>query len=417
MIDKAIRKSIRDYLQSQKNELIKLTQDLCAFATENPPGCDFKPCVDFLSDLMRSEGFKTQKVRVPKAYVEAHTSPAMWDYPRWNLISRWDIKVSKTIHFNSHFDVVPAGEGWKTNPFNPTIKGKRLYGRGTSDMKGCLAASIFAAKALKACGLKPSWNMEFSFTCDEEIGGECGVGYIVKEKLVKPDAAVVCEGGDGHIVAYGHRGVLWGNIEVTGVSAHGSSPKSGINAFEKGINVAKQLLVMHENVKERKTNYPMNSKEFERPTLTMGGVAKGGTKINIIPDMFRFSIDRRLIPEESVSQVKKDFNNVLNAMKKADKNLKAKFIIQRGFSAGISDPHSSLCQTAKEIVNELSNKPAELLIFGAFTDLHFFTNQAKCPSIGYGVKGAGLHSNNEYLEIQSLIDTAQVYAELALRMP
>ncbi|MEW6233810.1 MAG: M20 family metallopeptidase [Candidatus Omnitrophota bacterium] len=417
MIDGKIRKNIRQYLQSQRKEMIEWTQRLCAFATENPPGRDYAPCVDFLDAEARSAGLKTKIIRVPLAIQKQLAPPETWDYPRLNLIARWNVRASQTLHFNGHYDVVPVSSDWKTDPYAPVVKSKKLYGRGTSDMKGCLAAMIYAVKALRTCGLQPAWNLELSFTCDEEIGGECGAGYIVKNKIVRPDAAVVCEGGSEDLIAYGHRGVFWADATVFGVSGHGSTPSSGVNAFEKGMRLAERFRAMHERVSDRQSAYVMSNPEYKHPSLTMGGLAEGGAKVNTIPDRFHFTIDRRLIPEENIAQVQSEFEAEIREMKKEDKRFKAKLETIEGFNAGITNPNSSICKIAQEAVSGVLGREAKLLLFGAFTDLHFFTNQGRCPTIGYGVSGNGIHSSREYLDIPSLVDTAAVYAEIALRMP
>ncbi|MBZ0255952.1 M20/M25/M40 family metallo-hydrolase, partial [bacterium] len=277
------------FLKDRRQELIELTQAICSFPTENPPGNDFKACCKYLTDYTNDMGLDVRMLRVPKAYQEKHAPKETLGRPRYNVIARWDVGAEKTLHFNSHYDVVPVSPHWKTDPFNPVLRGARLYGRGTEDMKGCLASSIFAVKAMQAEGLAPPWNIELSFTADEEIGGACGVGYITREKIVAPDACVVCEGGSGDTVAYGHRGVLWGDVIVHGVAAHGSNPSSGVNAFEHGINLAQQLLELHQRHQERVTKEMMYSAASRRPTITFGGVAGGGSKVNIIPDLFHFT--------------------------------------------------------------------------------------------------------------------------------
>ncbi len=407
-----VQKSIKQYLQDHQDDMVEMTRRLCSFATENPPGNYFEECVDYLEEIMRARGFATQKVRVPDEYQKNCLPPETWGKPRFNLISRWDTGASRTLHFNSHYDVVPATEGWKTDPFAPVIQGRRLFGRGTSDMKGCLVASIHAVQALKALKLKPAWNLELSFTADEEIGGECGAGYIVKEKIVRPDAAVVCEGGEGDTIMFGHRGVLWADVLVRGVPAHGSNPGAGVNAFERGVRLAQRFLDYHQRCLERETRHEMDKPHARRPSMTLGGVSGGGSKVNTIPSRFHFTIDRRLIPEERVAEVIREFQGLLREAKREDNTLKAEMEILTGFDAAITDPGSPLCAAACQAVRAVNGKPAHLRVFGAFTDLHFFTNQAGCPAIGYGVEGAGIHGHQEYLIIPSLVNTARVYAEI-----
>lgn len=416
MLDRYQRKAIKEYLRENVSDIVKLTQQVCSFATENPPGHQFDECAEFLNSVMREEGLDSRKVRVPDEYQRKHAPKATFGFPRYNVISRWDHGGSKVLHFNSHYDVVAATDGWKTDPFSPVAKGRKLFGRGTMDMKGCLAASIYAAKALRACGLQPEWNLEFSFTADEEIGGACGTGFIVKQKFVRPDAAIVCEGGMDNMIMYGHRGVLWAEVTIDGRAGHGSNPNLGVNAFEKGIALAQEFQKYQQRVSRRTTQYPMKESALKHPTMTIGGVSGGGDKINIIPDEFFFTIDRRLIPEERVNDVRKEFTAVVKNAMKEDKKLKATIQFPQCFNAGITDIDSPICQVAKKAVGAIMEKKGVLNIFGAFTDLHYFTNYAKCPSIGYGVKGEGLHGNREYCEIRSLVETAQVYAEIAMNM-
>src|SRR5690606_1509616 len=105
--------------------------------------------------------------------------------------------------------------------------GGKLYGRGSADMKSALAASILAVEALRATGTTPTANVELSFTADEETGGQLGAGWLVKNKIVRPDWAVVCEGGSRDKVGVGHKGVLWLEFHLQGVAAHGSAPEKG----------------------------------------------------------------------------------------------------------------------------------------------------------------------------------------------
>lgn len=404
---------IARYLRENRDAMVDLTRRLCEFPTENPPGREYKALASFLAEQLNDMGLSVEVVPVPDEYLRRYTPKPCWEFPRYNVIARWDIGAKKTLHFNSHYDVVPATAGWKTDPFSPVIKQGRLFGRGTSDMKGCIAACIYAVKSLQACGVPPAWNLELSFTADEEIGGETGVGYIIEKGLIRPDAAVVCEGGADDAIMAGHRGVLWMDVMIQGLSAHGSNPGAGVNAFEKGHFLASRFLEYHQKCLARETRHPMDRSSARRPSMTLGGVSGGGTKVNTIPDNFHFTIDRRLIPEENVRQVKEEFFEIVRAAKRDDKKLKVLIEILMEFNAAITDSKSPLCEAAKSAVRRVLGKPGRLRIFGAFTDLHFFVNHAHCPTIGYGVDGDGIHGSREYLLVRSLVNTAGVYACIA----
>ncbi len=408
--------AVQNYLHKNRKNLIKFTKDLCAFKTVNPPGEQYSECMDFLLKSAKNAGLKAYKIRVPLPHQKYHLPQDTWKYPRYNLICFWNVGAGQTIHLNSHYDVVPVSPDWQTNPFKPVERDGKLYGRGTCDMKGCLAASLFAVKALMESGIKPAWNVELSFTADEETGGECGAGYLVHQGIVNPDAVIVCEGGMGNVVTYGHRGVLWMEVIIEGKAGHGSTPSSGVNAFEYGLKIANEIENLKQKFPEIKTRHTISNKEYLNPTMTLGGVSGGGSKVNTIPDRFMFTIDRRLLPEENVKTVRTEIERIVKNGVKGVKGLTAKVNVLNEYDAAVTGINEPICQAVGNAVQSVYNKKPKYELFGAFTDLHFFTNSGVCPGVGYGVEGDGIHSSGEYCNVDSLIKTAQVYAETILSM-
>lgn len=409
-------KLVHEYILKHNKQLLKFTKKICAFQTVNPPGNEYEACVDYLYKFAKDAGLKTRKFRVPLNYQKLFTPPETWKHPRYNVVCMWDVGSSQTIHLNSHYDVVPVSPDWNTNPFKPIERDGKLYGRGTTDMKGCLAASLMAVIAIKESGVKPAWNVELSFTADEETGGECGAGYIVKHGIVNPDAAIVCEGGMGNLVTYGQRGILWLDIIIEGKAGHGSTPSSGVNAFDHGMKLVNQISQLKEKFPNINTKHAVPDKEYLHPTMTIGGVSGGGTKVNTIPDSFHFTIDRRLLPEEKVNDVKKEIETIVKQSVKGIKGLSARVKVINAFDAASTDINEPISQAVGNAVQSVYKKKPKYQLFGAFTDLHFFANNGSCPTVGYGVEGKGIHSSEEYCLIDSLTKTAQVYAETILSM-
>jgi len=103
----------------------------------------------------------------------------------------------KTVHFNAHYDVVPVSGRWRHgNAFNPAVEDGWIYGRGTADMKGAIASIVFALQALRATGARPIFNVEVSFTADEETDSALGAGWVADHGRLRADYAVVGEGGE-----------------------------------------------------------------------------------------------------------------------------------------------------------------------------------------------------------------------------
>ena len=134
------------------------------------------------------------------------------------------------MHFNSHIDVVEAGEGWTVDPFAGVVKDGRVYGRGACDMKGGLAASIIAAEAFMDVNPDFPGAIEISGTVDEESGGFGGVAYLARKGYFskpKVDHVIIPEPLNKDRICLGHRGVWWAEIETKGEIAHGSMPFLG----------------------------------------------------------------------------------------------------------------------------------------------------------------------------------------------
>jgi len=168
-----MKERLLDAVERRTDDLVALTADLIRFPTVNPPGDAYRPCAEYLAARLRKSGFEAELIR-------AEGTPGDTDrYPRVNMVARFDGRVpGQTVHFNSHIDVVEAGEGWTLDPFAGVVRDGRVYGRGACDMKGGLAASIIAAEAFMETFPDFPGAIEISGTADEESGGFGGVGYL-----------------------------------------------------------------------------------------------------------------------------------------------------------------------------------------------------------------------------------------------
>jgi len=331
----------------------------------------------------------------------------------------WDVGADKTVHFNAHYDVVPVGGGqWKfSDPFNPVLAGDYLYGRGTADMKGSIAALLTAFDALKKCGIEPAFNIECSFTADEETGGRLGAGEILREGLCNADYAVICEGAGGTKVGCGHNGVLWLEINCGGKAAHASSPKDGDNAFEAMVAVANGLQECKNSLGNTSKTYTDFDGVCRNPSMTLGGVFCGnqGQKINTVPDAACFSIDRRLVPNEEMKNVEFDLRHEIEAIAQTIRPVIVETKTIMSIDPCIVDPMGLLCRSFGSAVGSVRHSKVHYGITSGFTDLHYFAVDAGIPAIGYGVKGEGIHGIDERVSIDELIMTARTYAEFIRR--
>ena len=170
MIDEVLKN-----IAAHEDDVAALTADLIRFPTVNPPGEAYQPCAEYIGNRLAKRGFEIQ-------YIRADGAPGDTDrFPRVNIIARYEGgRPGPTVHFNSHIDVVEAGNDWTLDPFGGLIRDGRVYGRGACDMKGGLAASIIAVEAYIAQYPHFPGAIEISGTVDEESGGFGGVAYLAK---------------------------------------------------------------------------------------------------------------------------------------------------------------------------------------------------------------------------------------------
>ncbi len=408
--------SVQSYIKDNQHRLSGLLHEFVKVPTVNPPGENYEKFVAILEAECLELGMKTKIVNVPKRRADQVISNAS-SHPRFNLIARWDVGAEKTVHFNAHYDVVPVSGEWRfDDPFSGKIEGEWLYGRGSDDMKDSIAALLFAIYAVQKSDVEPLFNIEISFTCDEETGGQLGAGYIVEKGLVNADYVVNCEGGSEMNIGNGHNGVLWLKIEVQGKAAHGSQPDKGINAFEKTAELVSALQRVKRDLKlpDRAFKLPDGGERY--PTINIGGTFRGteGDKVNTVPAGLTFSIDRRVTPNEKLEFAELDLREAISGACEYYPDLKADVQAILRIEPCLTDPDSPLAQAFANAVRTVRYNQPKFKSTAGFTDLHYFVN-AGLPAIGYGPKGEGGHAINERVYIPDLVKTAAIYATFMTR--
>jgi succinyl-diaminopimelate desuccinylase len=400
------------YLTRHQAELVRFLQQLVRLRTVNPPGENYGEITALLAATLRELGLKVRRVRVPRS-TQRRTQPELLDHPRYNVIGFWDAGARQTLHFNAHFDVVPVSGRWRHgSPFSGRVEDGWIHGRGTSDMKGAIASIVFALKALRATGTRPNFNVEVSFTADEETDSTLGTGWITRQGRLRADYAIVGEGGEGDSVCCGHNGVVWLNVRVHGKAAHGSIPHRGINALEKMAALVLALDGYKRILARRKFRTPDGKVMI--PTLNLGGVfsAGEGGKINTVPAAASFSIDRRVLPVETVAAAERELRAFLR--RAAARIPQCRITIEK-----VSENHSCFRAPAtpfaaalRRSVARVRRRPARFCVATGFNDMHFFAHELGLPTLGYGPGGRNYHAVDERARIKDLIEAAAIYCDL-----
>jgi succinyl-diaminopimelate desuccinylase len=249
-----------------------LTRELLGFNTINPPGME-RACARHIGMLLEEAGFRVDY----HEFGEARTS----------LIATIGGRADKApLCLTGHIDTVPLGAApWTHDAFAGETDGDRLYGRGSTDMKGGIGAIVAAAIGL-APHLRGTAGLVLVITAGEEIGCE-GARFLADRKLLERAGAIVVAEPTANYPYVGHKGLVWFEIETKGVTAHGSMPEVGENAILQMARVIGDL---------ERFPFPVHSHPvMGKPTYNVGTI-QGGLNTNSVPDEARITVDTRTVP-------------------------------------------------------------------------------------------------------------------------
>jgi len=234
------RENFEKAVESKEKYLIDCLKELVRIPTFVPPGENYGKIVDWLIPLFEGLGFECERVEMPEDVYEARQKSAELSGERVNLLATKDFGAKESVDIYTHLDVVPAGEGWSTSPFEPVIRDGRIYGRGVADSKGSVASLLTALSVMKEQGLKSKYNLRVALTTDEEIGLYSGLCFFADEGLLRSNY-LLCMDGDNEGICVATDGVMNWEIKVYGKSCHSSIPFLGVNAIEKAMLVIEEL--------------------------------------------------------------------------------------------------------------------------------------------------------------------------------
>ena len=377
----------------KEEEITNLAQELIKIPSDETAG--EKEVCEYLESYLKSLGMKVllQKV-LPN---------------RPNIIAEViGDEVGKSIMFNGHVDTVPVGDikKWSMDPYSAIIKDNKLFGRGSTDMKGAIASMIIAMKFIMNNVEKFNGKIIFTGVMAEETTG-LGTQKIVEENI-KADMAVVGEPSDEKIYR-AHKGTMWFNLSTYGKLEHSSESNSESN--NAIINMMKLIMEINEISKELET---IENNLVGHPSINIG-LIDGGTKQNMIADSCRISIDRRTLPEEKTDEILDKLRIRLDGLRSLDDRLTFDLEIDTIREAVEVAESEQIVQEVKNALNKVINKNPTISGMKATTDMSILVNQGNIPSVIYGpgfIKQA--HTVDEFIEVKRLVESSQVYAEILL---
>lgn len=438
-------------IESNKEEYISFLQRLVQKDSYNPPGNEKNVALE-IESYLKDSGIKTEIFPFGKN--------------RANLIAYLhDDFKGKNLLYNGHMDVVPSGnkEEWKNPPLSAYIKrNKFMYGRGTSDMKGGLAAMTIALKILKKINVDFKGNLILNAVADEETGGKLGTKWSIENKLknIKFDFAIISEpsGLDPlpKAIILGEKGRLVVKIITYGKSTHSGWPFMGKNAILMMNNIIKDLdkidkYVTHvdppmilSKIKKLVSRAFPNEEIFEKifnEQLLLKNVLlaltqfsksvnmiKSGIKDNVVPDKCEAIIDFRLLPKQDPNDILKALNRLIedeigyplkNSLTKKGEDIYVDFEIleQHEGSYWKNWEKSLVLKELQKIIDDIYGKKSFFVLMPQSADCHYLRNDGFCPQTVIFGPGSGskVHSANEFIEIEDFLNAIKVFTLFAYK--
>jgi succinyl-diaminopimelate desuccinylase len=415
--------TVLNEIESRRDEIVALTQDLIRFPTVNPPGEVYRPCAEFLGQRLARRGFQVE-------YVRAEGAPGDSDkYPRINMVARYEgARPGPCVHFNGHLDVVQTGAGWTIDPFAATVRDGKVYGRGACDMKGGIAAAVVAMESLIDSGIAWPGAVEISGTVDEESGGYGGVAYLAERgwfSKPKVDHVIIPEPLNVDRVCIGHRGVWWAEIETLGRIAHGSMPFLGDSAIRHMSAVLQKFEhELYPALAARHSDMPVVPEGARQSTMNINSIHGGqaetfeGLPAPCVADSCRLVIDRRYLIEESLASVRQEVASLLDRLGRERPGFRYKMRELFSVEPTMADRNGPVASATARAVRRILGRDATIVCSpGTYDQKHVdrIGRLKECIAYGPGVLDLA-HQPDEWVGIQDMVDSAKVMAVSAMEL-
>jgi acetylornithine deacetylase/succinyl-diaminopimelate desuccinylase family protein len=312
-------------------------------------------------------------------------------------------KPGPHVMLNGHMDTVEAGKGWIHDPFAGTVEDGRMYGRGTTDMKAGLACILWAAAKCKEEGLPRRGELTVAAVVDEEAI-DLGTYALVQQGYTKGlDFAMVAE-STGLQVVTAHRGRTMIEVTVHGRAAHSKWPNHGVNAIEKAAILLNALPQLRGPVHPRMGSSTVNALKIE-----------GGQDVMmLVPDQCRLVIDRCLVPGYESRDALDEMRKLIG---KLGIDAEAHFVKRETPFCEpfeLSEENEYVRLISEAAMKVLGTRP-NITYHEGPCDSCILVNQGKTSTVEFGPSGGRLHESDEYVEVDSVGKSAEVYLEILRR--
>ncbi|OPY19083.1 MAG: Succinyl-diaminopimelate desuccinylase [Syntrophus sp. PtaB.Bin075] len=321
-----------------------------------------------------------------------------------------------TVWILTHLDIVPPGElsFWDSDPYRVSVKGRRVYGRGTEDNQQDMVSSLFAAKAFLDEGILPEASIGLAFVSDEETGSQFGLDFVLKnvrnpfrmtDLIIVPDAG----NDEGTMIEIAEKSILWLKFKTTGKQCHGSKPHLGRNAFLAASHLIVELSKLYKL-------YSKSDLLYEPPVSTFEPTRKDANvpNINTIPGEDVFFMDCRVLPDYSLLDILLEIRRMADKIQDQFDVIIEITAVQENQAALPTSENAPVIRALQNAIKEVYSAEAFPGGIGGGTVAAHFRKQGY-PVAVWSRLGQMAHQPNEFCSIDTMLGNAKIYAHLFLQ--
>lgn len=425
-MDPDLRTEVLECVEGKRDELLDLLSTL--IAQESVVGNE-KPVQEVIASRLESAGLTVDTWQPNADELRGH--PGFFEtasYQEVGYADRPNLAATKegsgngnSLTLSGHVDVVPVDEDeWTYDPWDTTIEGGRLYGRGSNDMLGGVACNLIVNEVLGELDIDLAGDLTLQTTIEEEDGGPGGV-LSALERGYQPDAAIITEPSGIPNIGMASAGVMYFRITVPGKSSHAARGNEGVNAIGKASKIYDAL---DELDRERKSRISYEPAYRENPDLKGHetnlnvGVLDGGNWPSTVPSEAVLECRIGWPPGESRADVRSEVEETLETVTVNDDWLSAHppALEWYGWNA---EPHEldtteEVVQVAKNHAEDVTTGQTTFKGGNAGNDERFYNLYYDIPCLSLGPRGGAGHGADEYVHIDSLLQTTKVLALTAI---
>ena len=371
--------------------------------------------MDVMEAELKKLSFDPRRILIDPVKLSQHPgfAPVPWSYDgRYNVAARREASAEggQSVIFNGHLDVVSPEPVnlWDRDPYDPVERDGWLYGRGAGDMKSGVAAMTYAVHAVEKAGFGFRAPVTIEAVIEEECGGN---GALACVAAGHDAAAVLIPEPEGLAILTAQLGVLWFKVSITGVPRHVHEARAGVNAIEKCIPLIAALRNLEAEMNQEV--HPVYE-DIGHPINLNIGVIKGGDWPSTVPAAAEFHCRLSFFPGETFDRTRR---RILDAIARAtrqdpwlaENQPQVEFYGFRS-EGHVADRDQPAFNTLNDCHREMFGRDAESMISTATTDVRAYHHYAGALATCYGPVAENIHAANERVHIESVIQTAKVYA-------